>query len=326
MIIRQLSHIYVSVRDFLLGIFNREFLIFLFFLVLSAVYWFMSVLNDTMEREITIPVQMVNIPRNAIMLNSETAELRVMVRDKGYTIAAYKYGDRAASIKLPFATHAVNNEKCVVSSSDLQKLVSTQLYASTKVVSIKPQTLEFPFNYGLNKRVPVKLAGKVRPAESYYLARVKFNPESVYVYASSKTLDSIQYVSTNKLNINNFTDTIQRKVALQKMKKVKTVPAEVTMTLYPDIMIEAVANVPVKAINVPEGCVLRTFPPQVKVHYVVGAKQYNTIDVSNFTVVADYSSTAGGEQKKCQLRLIKSPRSARNPYLSTTQVDYLIEQ
>ena len=79
MIIRQLSHIYVSVRNFLLGIFNREFLIFLFFLVLSAVYWFMSVLNDTMEREITIPVQLVNIPRNAIMLNSETAELRVMV-------------------------------------------------------------------------------------------------------------------------------------------------------------------------------------------------------------------------------------------------------
>ena len=98
------------------------------------------------------------------------------------------------------------------------------------------------------------------------------------------------------------------------------------MTLYPDIMIEAVANVPVTAINVPEGCVLRTFPPQVQVHYVVGAKQYNNIDVSNFTVVADYSSTAGGEQKKCQLRLVKSPRAARNPYLSTTQVDYLIEQ
>lgn len=326
MIIRQLSHIYVSVRNFLLGIFNREFLIFLFFLVLSAVYWFMSVLNDTMEREITIPVQLVNIPRNAIMLNSETAEMRVMVRDKGYTIAAYKYGDRAASIKLPFDMYAVNNEKCVVNSSDLQKLVSTQLYASTKVVSIKPQTLEFPFNYGLNKRVPVKLVGTVRPAESYYLARVKFEPDSVYVYASSRTLDSILYVSTRQLDIRNFTDTIQRKVALQKTKRVKTVPAEVTMTLYPDIMIEAVANVPVTAINVPEGCVLRTFPPQVQVHYVVGAKQYNNIDVSNFTVVADYSSTAGGEQKKCQLRLVKSPRAARNPYLSTTQVDYLIEQ
>ena len=56
--LRQLPNIMTIVRDLLFGTFNREFLIFLFFLVLSAAYWFMSVLNDTMERERTMRTYM----------------------------------------------------------------------------------------------------------------------------------------------------------------------------------------------------------------------------------------------------------------------------
>lgn len=324
--IKRLSHISVIIRDFLFSTFNRDFLIFLFFLFLSTVYWIMSVLNDTMEREITMPVQLVNVPRNAIILDSAHVDVHVMVRDKGYTIAAYKYGDRMTPIKLPFGTYKVDKEKCVVTAAELHKLISKQLYASTKVVSVKPQQgLTFVFNYGLNRRMPVKLAGSVRPADSYYLARVHFQPESVYVYASARKLDSIAAIYTTQQKIRNFTDTIQRKVTLQRIPGVKVMPEQVTMTLYPDIMVEATANVPVTAINVPEGCTLRTFPPQVQVHYVIGASQYKHIDVNTFEVVADYESTEDGTTPKCALRLIKAPRMARNPHLPTSQVDYLIE-
>ena len=79
------------IRDFLFSIINKEFLIFLFFLVLSTTYWLMSVLNETMEREIIVPVKLSNIPDNAIVLTDETVPLRVTIRDKGYTIAAYLY-------------------------------------------------------------------------------------------------------------------------------------------------------------------------------------------------------------------------------------------
>lgn len=323
---RHLRDIVAMVRSLLFGTFNREFLIFLFFLVLSAAYWLMSVLNDTMERDVTVTVQLTGLPRNAIVLGDDHLEVRATVRDKGYTLAAYVFGDRLPVVKVPFATFARSRERCTVTTQELQKLISQHLYASSRVVAVKPERLEFAFNFGLNKRVPVRLRGVVRPSETYYLARLRFEPESVSVYASASLLDSITCVYTERQNIRNFSDTLTRTVALRTPRSAKTMPARVTMTLYPDIMTEATATVPVTAINVPEGCILRTFPPQVQVRYAVGASQYNAIDVTSFSVVADYADTSGGTAEHCPLRLAKAPRTARTPVLLTPQVDYLVEK
>ena len=321
-----IRNITVMIRDFLFSKINKEFLIFLFFLVLSTTYWFMSVLNDTMEKEIIVPVQLKDIPDNAIILTDETVPIRVTVRDKGYTVAAYLFGEQLSTVKIPFSAYAKGTQKCVVSNSELSRIISSQLFSSTKVLSIKPERLEFPYNQGQHKRIPVRLIGNVKPAESYHLARIALQPDSVTVYSSQETLDNLEYAITEVVNISNFSDTIQRKVRLENIKASKIVPREVTMTLFPDILVEAIASVPVTPINVPEGCTMRTFPSQVQVSYVTGASRYNSIEVSHFMVIADYSSTNDGEEKQCPIRLIKSPSEARNPKLKTANVDYLIEQ
>lgn len=324
--LRQLPNIMTIVRDLLFGTFNREFLIFLFFLVLSAAYWFMSVLNDTMEREITVHVQLTGVPKNVILLDEDNADIHATIRDKGYTIAAYLWGDKLKTVKIPFSTYSRNNDRCTVTGGELMKLISQQLYGSSKILQMKPDRLEFPYNRGMNRRFPVKLYGKVRPADTYYLAQVKFQPDSVYVYSSEHLLDSIAEVYTERLNIVNFTDTIRRKVKLRHIHGAKPVPDEVTVTFCPDIMVEATASVPIVPINVPEGRTLRFFPPTVTVSYVVGASHYNTISTAQFSVVADYNTTENGTLEQCQLKLIRAPREARNPKLTTTSADYLIEQ
>lgn len=323
---KQLLGIPSLLKDFLFSTFNKEFLIFLFFLVLSSVYWLMSVLNDTMEREVTIRVQLTDIPKNVVLLSEPDTEVRAVLRDKGYTLATYILADRVPPVKVAFSSYARDKDCCFVLAGELQKLISQQLYGSTRVLSVKPDRVEFRFNYGLHRKFPVKLFGTVKPGETYYLSHIKFWPESVTVYGSAQKLDSIKQIYTVRQNISNFTDTIHRKVALRQIPMVKIVPSEVTMTLCPDIMTEAVTYVPVVPINVPAGTTLRTFPAQVQVRYAIGASQYNAIDTTSFSVVADYNSTEGGSAPKCVLRLVKSPSMARNPIVQTTQVDYLIEQ
>lgn len=155
---------------------------------------------------------------------------------------------------------------------------------------------------------------------------VDFQPESVYVYASSRLLDSITTAYTVRQNIEEVTDTITRSVPLKRIKGARYSPSEVKMTLFTDIMMEAVTMVPVTAVNLPAGSILRTFPSQVQVRYVIGASQYKQISETDFSVVADYATTEDGTTDKCQLRLMKSPRAARNPMLIQGEVDYLIEQ
>ena len=66
-LMRSFKSILKAVRNFLFSGLNKEFLIFLFFLALSGIFWLMMTLNETTEREFNIPVQLTGVPRNAVI-------------------------------------------------------------------------------------------------------------------------------------------------------------------------------------------------------------------------------------------------------------------
>ena len=60
------------VRGFLFTLVNKEFLIFLFFLLLSGIFWLLMTLNETYEMEFRIPIKVVNIPKNVVLTSEDT--------------------------------------------------------------------------------------------------------------------------------------------------------------------------------------------------------------------------------------------------------------
>ncbi len=323
----RLTQIYRGVRNFLFSSVNKEFLIFLFFLFLSSTFWLMMTLNETYEQEICVPVRLVNVPKNVVLTNEMEDTVRVTVRDKGFALVAYMYGDRIAPISVNFAAYANRQTGYgLVPSADLLKMVNQRFTGPSKVVQVKPDHLDFYFNYGLSRRLPVRMSGYVVPGRSYYLARTRFWPDVVTVYASKRTLDSLRFIKTVPINIVNFGDTVIQTVALEKIKGVKIVPNVVRIGLYPDILTEESIDVPVKAINMPDGKVLRTFPSRVKVSFTVGASMFRNVSADQFSVVVDYNELMEHPSDKCNIYLKSSPHGVRNARLQINQVDYLIEQ
>ena len=106
----------------------------------------------------------------------------------------------------------------------------------------------------------------------------------------------------------------------------KCVPAEVKVTLCPDILTEQTIEVPVTAVGMPADKILRTFPAKVEVSFNVGASVFRFIHPEQFTVQADYNDIVANPSEKCTLKLIESPQTVRNAHLVNNQVDYLIEQ
>ena len=80
-----------TIRNFLLKIFSKEFLIFLFFLALSGGFWLMMTLNETYEYELTAKVKLIDIPKNVVITEDPDSIVRFTVRDKGFVIVAYKF-------------------------------------------------------------------------------------------------------------------------------------------------------------------------------------------------------------------------------------------
>ena len=315
------------VSNFLFSSANREFLTFFFFLVLSTIFWLMTALNETYEREIGVPAYLVNIPKNVVITSDMEDTVRVTVRDKGFALLAYTYGEGIRPINVNFQSAITRQSGYgVVSSQELMKMINQRFSGSSKIVQVKPDRLDFHYNYGLSRQVSVKMAGNVVPGKSFYLARTRFWPEKVTVYGSKQALDSLRFVKTVPINITNFNDTVLRTVALETIKGVKIVPNTVRIGLYPDILTEENIEVPITAVNMPEGKVLRTFPQRVTVNFIVGASMFRSISPEQFAVVVDYNEIIDHPSDKCSIHLRETPQGVRNARLKMTQVDYLIEE
>lgn len=323
----QKSTVQTMIRNFLFSSVNKEFLIFLFFLALSCGFWLMAALNETYEKEFLIPSKVVNVPSDVVVTSGEEDTIRVVLKDKGFVIWSYTLSQQLQPLIFNFIAHANKaTGRGTISNAEVQRQIYGQLSASTRIVSIKPERIEFYFNFGESKKVPIRVAGTIMPGAQRYLAATKFVPEFVTIYASKEILDSIRYVQTDELNLVNFTDTIVTRVSLKKIPSVKIVPSQVKLVLYPDILTEESIEVPIQAVNMPQGMRLRTFPARVKVRFIIGASQFRSIKEDMFKVVADYAELSAKPSDKCRVELQTVPSGVSKARLEIMEVDYLLEQ
>ena len=324
---RRQNQIFKVLGNFLFSSLNKEFLIFLFFLLLSGAFWLMMALNETYEEELKVPVRLVGMPRNAVMTDEPADTVKVTVRDKGFTLVTYKYGHWFRPLTFKFATYANEDQgHGAIPAADIIKQVQSQLYGSSKLLSVKPEKLDFYFTYGASKKVPIRFRGKISTSKSYYLAHTEFSPMMVTAYANKKVLDELKYVEIEPFNYRNLQDTIHQNVRLQKIRGVKLVPSTVRLSVYPDVLTEESIEVPVSAVNMPAGMVLRTFPSRVTVRFTIGASQFRMIRPEQFNVVVDYQALAENPSDKCTLQLRSVPSSVSKAKLELDKVDYLLEQ
>ncbi|MBP5410006.1 MAG: YbbR-like domain-containing protein [Prevotella sp.] len=319
----KISH---QIRRILFSSMSKQILIFLFFLVLSGVFWLFLTLNESYEQEIKVIYKIKGIPKNVVLTSHEIDTIRVTIRDKGWVILRYLYNDYR-SVNINYKNYDRGNGSGIASSSEIKRLIAKQLETSTIVNSIKPDRLEFFYNNGERKRVPVRWAGRVIPEQLYFISHVQYMPDSVDIYSSREKLDSIKVIYTEALNYAGFRDTLIVDCKLSHQKDVKVVPENIRIGFYTDVLTEeSIDGVPIKAINMPEGKVLRTFPPKVKIRFITGVSQFRTLRPEDFIVIADYKEISQHPSEKCNIYLKTVPHGISRATLETKKVDYLIEE
>ena len=85
----QVQDLWRKVKDFLLNAMGKEFLVFLFFLALSAGFWLLQTLDETFEAEVKIPLVLVDVPEDVMITTPLPEALEVTVKDKGATLMRY---------------------------------------------------------------------------------------------------------------------------------------------------------------------------------------------------------------------------------------------
>ena len=303
---RKIEYTYLKlskkIKDFLLSDKSREFLIFLFFFFIASGFWLLQTLNNDYETEFSIPVRLKGVPNNVVITSEPPSELHIRVKDKGTVLLNYMLGKSFFPITLDFSDYKGTDNHVRIYSSQFEKRLLNQLNVSTKLLSVKPDTLEYIYSTGASKLVPVKLQGTVSAGRQYYISDTVCKPDSVLAYAPEGALDTITVAYTQKVKFEDISDTLRQQVP-------KTV------------------EVPLRGVNFPAGKVLRAFPSKVSVTFQVGLSRFNKITESDFHINVSYEELLKlGSDKKYTVKLKSVPKGVNQIRINPEQVDFLIEQ
>ena len=325
---KRLSYLNVlhKIRNFLLCKSSREFLIFLFFVFVSFSFWLLQVLNDDYETELAIPVKMKNVPENVVVTSDIPSELRVRVKDRGTVLVNYMLGQIFYPMVIDFVEYAYKGNHVQIPSTILTKRITGQLNQSTKILTIKPDTLEFIYTQGKGKKVPVKLQGTVKAERQYYISDIVYSPDSVMVYAPRHILDTLTTAYTNLVAIENITDSIHRRLDILPLKGVRFVPSYSDVIVMADVFSEKTVEVPVRGVGFPKDKVLRTFPSKVQVSFQVGLKHFKEVTADDFSVEVDYKDLVNGMNEKCSPTLNVLSPYVNHARMNIKDIDFIIEQ
>ena len=136
------------IRSFLLSRNSREFLIFLFFVFVSFCFWLLQVLNDDYETEFSVPLRLKNVPSDVVLTSELPDELRIGVKDRGTVLANYMLGQTFYPIVVDFKDYEDKGSRVRIPVSALMKKISVQLNQTTKLLTIRPDTVEFIYTKG----------------------------------------------------------------------------------------------------------------------------------------------------------------------------------
>lgn len=315
-----------KIRNFLLSDNSREFLIFLFFFIVSGGFWLLQTLKDEYEAELTFPLKIKDVPGNVILTSELPQELRVRVRDKGTTLISYIMTRQFYPITVDFAAYRSQGYHVRILGKDLEKRIKSQLDASTALLGMRPDTLEYIYSHGKAKKIPVRLVGKVSTTPLYYFTDTIYNPDSIVVYAPEFIGDSLTIAETERVEFENQTDTLKMRLALRPIKGVKYVPDQVDVTMPVDIITEKTIEVPLVGVGFPSDKVLRTFPSKVKLTFQVGLNSFRKIHANQFVVEIPYSELLENEDGKYKVRIASKPSEVSHVRISPAEVEFLIEE
>jgi len=129
--------------------FNRNIVGFSFFLFISFIFWYLNSLGKEIEAEISVPVKLVNIPKERSVIGKPSLKLNLFIKGPGYSVLKLKVMGEKSPVIID-----ISKVNCVkidgsddldyfILTSGLTRSLSVQLRSECEITSIKPDTLFF---------------------------------------------------------------------------------------------------------------------------------------------------------------------------------------
>jgi YbbR domain-containing protein len=254
---------------------------------LAVLLWMMvSSQRASVERGLSIPVELQNLPENLEMVEPPQESVDVRVRGTADTLGRLVPGDLVATIDLSSAQ----------AGRRLFHLSPERVKApfAVAVTQLTPSSVAIRFEQSATRIVPVQPTVEGEPAPGFIVGTISSDPPTVEVIGPESVLRRVTEAITEPLWVGSASSDVQSSAILGvadpgvRLKSVKN--AIVNVAIVPAPEERQLTNVPVRARNLASGLSARMTPSTVKVR-VRGAK--GTIDKMRDSSVIAYVDLEG---------------------------------
>ena len=120
-------------------------------------------MNEESEKSYSIPLKFSNIPGSVVLDENVPEDIKVRIKDKGLILLSYSMNKKFSPIEVDFSVLNNQNGKYVVNEALLLSSLKKQLKLSSSILSFSPQQMNMSYTTRVNKKVPVRIKGEIRP-------------------------------------------------------------------------------------------------------------------------------------------------------------------
>lgn len=312
---------------------NKKLFIFLFFLLLSSCFWLLNILTNDFVSSINYPVKYKNFPKDKVVVNDLPNELELKIKASGFMLMRYYLSTSIPPLQ--FDINSFYEKKAIISSTTnvyiLTKLakdkIQSQLQYKIEILDINPDTIYAQFATVINKRVPIKPNLKIAFEKQYMInGNITLSPDSIDVSGPSSVLDTLSYIETPKIELDDVNKTLKRTVFLQEMADLKYSKNRIIVEIPIDKFTETSINIPITVRNIPDNVNLKMFPNEIKATFMVPMSKYSEIKSQHFSFFVDFNETDSLNIHKLKVYSGIIPESIHKLTYQPLFVDYIVEK
>ena len=298
----------------------KDFLVFLVFVVVSAVFWLILALNDDVQKSFDMRVVITDVPDSVTFITEPPKTVRITVKDRGMNLMRYKVSG-VPFLKLNFPEY-IHGDRFVISNEDLKASFHNIFEATASISSFSPDSISLLYTKNPPRDIPVKAVHDVTVAPGMVLGEVRVSPEIVKVFSISST-DTLSRVYTENVVLRDIDRNMTVEVPLVALPGRRMEPEKVSVSFIVEQLVKKEASVQVNVDKVPHGEDILFFPARVKVNYYVPINHYNDANDS-IIIEASFDEAVNNKSDNVAVRVVSKASYITNIELTRDSVEYTL--
>jgi len=304
---------------------NKNIRMFLFFVLLSSMFWVLINLSKEYISDANVLVTYYNLPKSKIIKKSPKRNLKFELKAGGFKFLTYQLDNPKIKFNLAHLHHFKKDLYYYLPNNHLREL-QLQFSSDIELLSVATDTIYIELTSLATKKVKVKPNLNIEFKVGYNLAKpIVVKPDSIDIIGPKSMLDSIDDISTIALNLKGLSNNIDKKLALNNFNnKLKFNKAEVRVFIEVDKFTETSIVKGFRVINIPKEYKINTIPKEVTVTYQVSLSNFNKVNANMFEIVCNFSETLKDSLNYLIPKIVAKPDFVNAVHISPDKIEYLL--